>query len=58
MHGAPYDLLALSLGVREDRLRTIVSRWRKAGYVETGRLGRGPAWLWLIRSGLVVTGLG
>jgi hypothetical protein len=58
MHGAPYDLLALSLGVREDRLRAIVSRWRKAGYAQTGRLGPGPAWLWLTRPGLAVTGLG
>jgi hypothetical protein len=59
MQGAPYDLLAAYLGVREDRLRGIVSRWRKAGYAETGRLGPGPAWLWLwlTRSGLAVTGL-
>ena len=31
MYGAPYDLLALALGVREDRLRGIVARWRKVG---------------------------
>ena len=58
MHGAPYDLLAAFLAVREDRLRSIVSRWRRAGYAETGRLGPGPAWLWLTRPGLAVTGLG
>jgi site-specific DNA recombinase len=58
MHGAPYDLLASFLGVREDRLRSIVSRWRKAGYADTGRLGPGPAWVWLTRSGLAVTGQG
>jgi len=58
MHGAPYDLLAGALGVREDRLRAIISRWRKAGYADTGRLGPGPAWLWLTRPGLAVTGLG
>ena len=58
MYGAPYDLLALSLGVREDRLRGIVARWRKAGYAATGRLGPGPAWCWLTRPGLSVTGLG
>ena len=58
MYGAPYDLLALSLGVCEDRLRGIVARWRKAGYVQTGRLGPGPAWCWLTRPGLSVSGLG
>jgi hypothetical protein len=58
MHGAPYDLLAGFLGVREDRLRSIVSRLRKAGYADTGRLGPGPAWLWLTRSGQAITGLG
>ena len=42
MYGAPYDLLAAYLGVRPDRLRGIVARWRAAGYVETGRLGAGP----------------
>src|SRR5450755_915673 len=58
MHGAPCDLLAGYLDVREDRLRSIAARWRKAGYAETGRLGPGPAWVWLTRSGLAVTGQG
>jgi hypothetical protein len=56
MYGAPYDLLAAHLDVRPDRLRGIVARWRTAGYAETGRLGPGPAWCWLTRSGLLVTG--
>ncbi len=56
MYGAPYDLLAGFLGVRPDRLRAIVARWRHAGYVATGRLGPGPAWCWLTRCGLAVTG--
>jgi len=56
MYGAPYDLLAAFLGVRPDRLRGIVARWRHAGYVATGRLGAGPAWCWLTRAGLAVTG--
>jgi len=56
MYGAPYNLLASFLGVRPDRLRGIVARWRSAGYVQTGRLGPGPAWCWLTRSGLAVTG--
>ena len=57
MHGAPYDLLADYLDVQPDRLRGIAARWRAAGYAETG-LGPGPAWCWLTRSGLAVTGLG
>ena len=56
MYGAPYDLLAAFLGVRDDRARGIVARWRRAGYAQTGRLGPGPAWCWLTRSGLAVTG--
>jgi hypothetical protein len=56
MYGAPYDLLAGYLGVREDRLRAIVARWRQAGYAATGRLGAGPAWCWVTRTGLAVTG--
>jgi hypothetical protein len=56
MYGAPYDLLAACLDVRDDRLRGIVARWRRAGYVATGRLGAGPAWCWVTRAGLAVTG--
>jgi hypothetical protein len=56
MYSAPYDLVAEFLGVRPDRLRGIVAHWRRAGYVQTGRLGPGPAWCWLTRSGLAVTG--
>jgi hypothetical protein len=56
MYGAPYDLLASFLEVQPARLRGVVARWRRAGYVATGRLGPGPAWCWLTRSGLAVTG--
>ena len=58
MYGAPYDLLADYLQVRPDRLRGIAARWRAAGYAGyagyagTSRLGPGPAWCWLTRSGL------
>jgi hypothetical protein len=57
MYGAPYDLLAVALAVREDRLRGIVARWRRAGLATTARLGPGPAWCWLTRAGLAATGL-
>ena len=56
MYGAPYDLLAGFLDVQPARLRGIVARWRRPGYAATGRLGPGPAWCWLTRSGLAVTG--
>src|ERR1700728_3425236 len=56
MYGAPYDLLGGFLDVQPARLRGIVARWRRAGYAATGRLGPGPAWCWLTRSGLAVTG--
>jgi hypothetical protein len=56
-YGAPVDLLAGALGVREDRLRGIVSRWRRAGYVATGNLGKGPAWCWLTPAGMRLLGL-
>jgi hypothetical protein len=35
-YGAPVDLLADALDVREERLRGIIARWRRAGYVSTG----------------------
>ena len=57
-YGAPSDLLAAALGVRLDRLRAIVARWRHAGYAETGTLGPGPAWCWLTSTGMKQTGLG
>jgi hypothetical protein len=57
MYGVPYDLLAACLAVREDRLRAITARWRRAGYVQTARLGPGPAWCWLTRPGLHAAGL-
>jgi hypothetical protein len=37
--GAPADLLAAALRVDPDRLPPILARWRRAGYVDTGRLG-------------------
>jgi hypothetical protein len=57
-YGAPYDLLATALPVRPERVAAIVARWRRAGYVATGRLGPGPGWCWLTRAGMGETGLG
>jgi hypothetical protein len=57
-YGAPYDLLAIALGVQPDRVPAIVARWRRAGYAATGRLGPGPGWCWLTRAGMTGAGLG
>ena len=56
-YGAPYDILAAALCVRDDRLRGIVARWRHAGYAETGTLATGPPWCWLTAPGMKATGL-
>jgi hypothetical protein len=56
-YGAPVDLLAAALNVHEERLRGILSRWRRAGYVATGNLGKGPAWCWLTPAGMRLLGL-
>jgi hypothetical protein len=56
-YGAPYDLLAVALELRLERLRGIVARWKHAGYVRTGALGRGPAWCWPTPAGMRLLGL-
>lgn len=57
-YAAPYDLLAVAMGVQPTRLRGIVARWRNAGYAQTGTLGPGPAWCWLTAAGMSAGGLG
>jgi hypothetical protein len=52
MYAAPYDLLALQLGVTPDRLRGITARWRGAGLAATGQLAEGPSWCWLTPAGM------
>jgi len=56
-YAAPYDLLAVALGVQPPRLRGIVARWRSVGYARTGTLGPGPAWCWLTREGMTACGM-
>ena len=58
MYAAPYDLLALRLGVTEARLRGVVARWRNAGLAATGRLTEGPFWCWLTPAGMRHVGYG
>jgi hypothetical protein len=57
-YGAPADLLAGALRVQEARLPALTARWRRAGYAATERLGPGPGWCWLTRSGMTATGPG
>jgi hypothetical protein len=56
MYGVQLDQLAVLTG--SDRgARAAAARWRELGYAETGRLGPGPAWLWVTRAGLAACGL-
>jgi len=57
MYGMRADLLASLFAVSPDVVRQLHSRWRRAGLAETGRLGPGPVWCWLTRSGLEACGL-
>jgi hypothetical protein len=57
MYGLQFDLLARLLELREDATRRLAARWRRLGYAGTGRLGPGPAWVWLTRRGLTACGL-
>jgi hypothetical protein len=53
MYAAPYDLLAIRVGVGEERkARGIIARWRDAGLVSTGKLDSGPHWCWLTPAGM------
>jgi hypothetical protein len=52
MYAAPYDLLAVRLGVAGDRARGITARWRDAGLAATGKLAEGPHWCWLTAAGM------
>jgi hypothetical protein len=52
MYAAPYDLLAMRLGVSQVRLHHIISRWRGAELADTGRLAEGPVWAWLTPKGM------
>jgi hypothetical protein len=57
MYGVQLDQLAALTG-GERSARAAAARWRELGYAETGRLGPGPAWLWVTRAGLAACGLG
>ena len=49
-YGLPLDLLAPVLGVSASRASGVVSRWRRAGWVRSGRVDSGSTWVWPVRS--------
>jgi hypothetical protein len=57
MYGLQVDLLATVLAASLPQTWAAVGRWRRLGYAESARLGPGPAWVWLTRSGLAACGL-
>lgn len=57
MYSLQLDHLAAVLGVSEPRARAVVTGWRKRRFAESARIGPGPAWVWLTRSGLNACGL-
>jgi hypothetical protein len=56
MYGVQLDQLAALTG-GERPARAAATRWRELGYAETARLGPGPAWVWVTRTGLAACGL-
>lgn len=58
MYGLQTDHLEQVLGASAAAVRQVTMRWRKAGLVETGRLGAGPGWCWLTKRGIGWCGLG
>ncbi len=57
MYGVQLDQLAAALCLSEPQARAAASRWQRAGYAGSARIGPGPAWLWLTRAGLAACGL-
>ena len=57
MYAVQLDQLAVVLGVTQPRARAVALGWRRAGHAESARIGPGPPWLWLTRSGLSACGL-
>jgi hypothetical protein len=57
MYAVQLDQLAAVLGVSEQRARAVAARWRGSRHAESARIGPGPAWVWLTRTGLAACGL-
>lgn len=53
MGAMPFDLLQRVLGASSySVLQNVISRWRRAGWARTARLGPGPQWCWATRDGI------
>ena len=57
MYAVQLDHLAAVLRVTQTRARAVAQGWRRSGYAESARIGPGPPWFWLTRSGLSACGL-
>jgi hypothetical protein len=57
MHGVQLDQLAVVLGSSAEQAGGVASRWRNLGLAESARLGPGPPWVWVTRTGLAACGL-
>lgn len=49
-YGMPMDLVAQAAGVSMPRTYALVSRWKRAGWVKTGKVDTGPTWVWPTKS--------
>ena len=57
MYAVQVDQLASVLRVTQARARAVAQGWRRSGHAESARIGPGPPWFWLTRSGLSACGL-
>ena len=57
MYGVQLDHLGAVLDVTERRAGAVAARWSANGLAGLERLGPGPRWVWLTRSGLASCGL-
>jgi hypothetical protein len=57
MQAVQLDQLAVVLGIGAERASGVVSRWRNLGLAKSARLGPGPPWVWVTRTGLAACGL-
>lgn len=57
MYGVQIDQLAAALDVTERRAAALASKWSTGGLAGAERLGPGPRWVWLTKTGLASCGL-
>lgn len=57
MYGVQLDQLATALDVSQRRATALAAKWSASGLAGLERLGPGPRWVWLTKSGLASCGL-